>query len=101
MTSNRIAGEFRCDRSAYSWMVSTSSCRWIEASTKGTASVMNPGLLPVLWIEVPPVVHAASTCARTAGSILPGWWKTPAVVTIFTPAASIRQTSSISQAWGM
>ena len=33
---------------------SESSVRWIDVSTIGTASVMNPGLLPVLWIDEPP-----------------------------------------------
>ncbi|MGW5752268.1 hypothetical protein [Nocardia rhamnosiphila] len=53
-------------------MASESSRRWIEASTSGTASVMNPGLLPVLWIEVAPAAQAASTRARIPGSILGG-----------------------------
>lgn len=72
MTSNRMPGEFRWERSAYSSMASESSRRWIEASTSGTASVMNPGLLPVLWIEVAPAAQAASTRARIPGSILGG-----------------------------
>ena len=37
--------------SANSWIVSRSSRRWIDNNVSGTASVMNPGLLPVLWID--------------------------------------------------
>lgn len=72
MTSNSIPGESRRDRSAYSWMVRWSRRRWIDARTSGTASVMKPGLLPVLWIEVPPRAQAASTRSRTALSMLGG-----------------------------
>ena len=46
---------------------------------------MNPGLLPVLWIDVPPAAHAASTRARTSGSRLAGWWNSPRVVTMLAP----------------
>ena len=53
---------------------------------------MKPGLLPVLWIEVPPAAHAASTRARTSGSRLAGRWNSPRVVTTLDPAASSRHT---------
>ena len=49
-----------------------SSRRWIEVRTSGTASEMNPGLLPVLWIEVPPSRQAASTRLAHRGSMLAG-----------------------------
>ena len=62
---------------------------------------MNPGLLPVLWIELPPWSQAASTCLRTAGSMLSGRWNSPRVVTTFAPDASSRHTWSKSQAAGM
>ena len=101
MTSNSSAGESRCERLANSSIVRRSSRRWIDVSTNGTASVMNPGLLPVLWIEVPPSAHAASTRSRTAGSRLAGRWNSPRVVTTFKPDASSWQTSSKSQACGM
>ena len=65
------------------------------------ASVMKPGLLPVLWIELPPSAHAVSTCWRISGSMLAGRWNSPRVVTMFTPARSSRQTSSRSQSRGM
>ena len=71
-------------------------------STIGTASVMNPGLLPVLWIDVPPAAQAASIRSRIAGSRLGGWWNSPRVVTTF--AARTRAagtTSSKSQPCGM
>ena len=70
-------------------------------STSGSASVMKPGLLPVLWIEVPPAAHAASMRARRAGSMLAGWWNSPRVVTTLLPASSSRHTSSTSRARGM
>jgi hypothetical protein len=38
---------------------------------------MNPGLEPAEWIEVPPAWQVASTRARTAGSMLSGWWNSP------------------------
>ena len=58
---------------------------------------MNPGLLPVEWIEVPPCAHASSTRWRTAGSMLSGRWNSPRVVTMLAPDARIRHTSSKSQ----
>ena len=62
---------------------------------------MNPGLLPVLWIEVPPRRQAASTRSRDSGSMLAGWWNSPRVVTTLAPDSSSRQTSSTSSARGM
>lgn len=53
-------------------MVMRSTRRWMEASTRGTASLMKPGLLPVAWIELAPSAHAASTLARTSGFMLGG-----------------------------
>ena len=70
MMSNSSSGEFRYDRSANSSITSRSSRRWIEVSTSGSASVMKPGLLPVLWIDVPPRRQAASIRSRDAGSML-------------------------------
>ena len=56
--------------------------RWIEVSTIGTASEMNPGLLPVLWIDVPPRrAGRLDPGPRPSGSMLAGWWNSPAVVT--------------------
>jgi hypothetical protein len=101
MTSNSSPGEFRSERSAYSLMTSPSSRRWMEVRTSGSASEMNPGLLPVLWIDVPPAAHAVSTCPRRAGSMLPGWWNSPRVVTTLVPEASSRHTSAGSSARGM
>ena len=49
---------------------------------------MNPGLDPVECMEVPPAWQALSTAARTAGTMLPGWWNSPRVVTTFAPDAS-------------
>ena len=62
---------------------------------------MNPGLLPVLWIEVPPRRQAASTRARTDGSMPGGCWNSPRVVTTLAPDSSRRHTSSKSQLCGM
>ena len=73
----------------------------MDASTIGSASEMNPGLEPVEWIEVPPAWQAASTWARTAGSMLSGWWNSPRVVTMLAPDASSAHTSSTLQAAGM
>ena len=61
--------------------------RWIEVSTIGSASVMKPGLLPVLWIDDPPASHAASIRPRRSGSMLAGRWSSPRVVTTFDPDA--------------
>ena len=55
MRSKIISGEFRDDMSANSSIVRRSSRRWTEVSTRGTASVMNPGLDPVLWRRGAPV----------------------------------------------
>ena len=71
-----------------------SSRRWIEVSTRVTASEMKPGLLPVLWTELPPRRQASSTRSRRPGSIEGGWWNSPAVVTTSMPAPSRAQTSS-------
>ena len=101
MSSNSSTGESRCDRSAYSSMVSESSRRWIDVSTRGTASEMKPGLLPVLWMEVPPRAQAASTLSRTAGSMEAGWWNSPRVVTMSAPDSSRRHTSSKLHSCGM
>ena len=101
MSSNSSSGELRSERSAYSSIDSRSSRRWIDVSTSGTASEMKPGLLPVLWIDVPPRRQASSIRSRTAGSRLPGWWNSPRVVTTFAPDSSNRQTSSKSQPCGM
>jgi hypothetical protein len=62
---------------------------------------MNPGLLPVLWMDVPPVAQAFSIRARTTEFMLAGWWNCPHVVTTFAPEASRRQTSSMSRVRGM
>ncbi len=68
----------RGDMSANSWIVRRSSRRWIDNSVSGTASVMNPGLLPVLWIDALPSAQAASTRARTSASMLGGMVEHPA-----------------------
>ena len=101
MMLNSRSGEFRLDRSANSLIVSRSSRRWMDASTIGSASEMKPGLEPVEWMELPPAWHAASTWARTAGSMLSGWWNSPRVVTMLAPDASSAHTSSKLQAAGM
>ena len=62
---------------------------------------MKPGLLPVLWIDVPPSAQAASTWARSAGSMLAGRWSSPRVVTTLAPEASSRPTSSVPSSRGM
>jgi hypothetical protein len=98
---NSRSGESRFERSANSSMISDSSVPWIDVSTMGSASVMNPGLLPVLWIEVPPSAQAASTRARRAASMLAGRWNSPRVVTTLAPEARIRHTSSKSHDRGM
>ena len=54
MRSKISSGEFREDMSANSSMSRWSRRRWSEVSTKGSASVMKPGLEPVLWREEPP-----------------------------------------------
>jgi hypothetical protein len=72
----------------------------MELSTNGSASEMNPGLLPVLCTEVPPVAQAASTRSRTAGSMLSGWWNSPRVVTTFAPDARIRVLDHAAQRAG-
>ncbi len=55
----------RRERSANSSIDRLSRRRWIEVSTRGTASEMNPGLLPVPWIDVPPRRQADSMRSRT------------------------------------
>ena len=87
--------------SANSWIVSRSSRRWIDNSVSGTASVMKPGLLPVLWIDVLPSVQAASTRARMPASMLGGWWNIPHVDTTLMPAARSWQITSTSPVRGM
>ena len=72
MSWKSSSGEFRLDRSANSSIRRRSSRRWSEVSTSGTASEINPGLTPVLWIDAPPLAHAASTRWRRAGSMLGG-----------------------------
>jgi hypothetical protein len=62
---------------------------------------MKPGLLPVLWIEVPPASQAASMRARSSGSMLAARWNSPRVVTTLVPAARIASTSSASSWRGM
>ena len=62
----------------------------------GTASEMNPGLIPVLWIEASPLAQAASMRSRTVGSMLPGWWNPPAVATTLTPDSRSAQSTSTS-----
>ena len=101
MIWNRSSGEFRSERSAYSSIASRSSRRWIDVRTIGTASEMNPGLLPVLWIDVPPFAQAASIRSRVAGSRLGGWWNSPRVVTTLLPDSSRRHSASTSQPCGM
>jgi hypothetical protein len=101
ITSNSSSGESRRDRSANSSIVSESSRRWIDDSTRGTASEMKPGLLPVPWIDVPPRAQAASTRSRTAGSRLAARWNSPRVATMLAPDSSSRHTSSKSQRAGM
>ncbi len=77
ITSKSNPGGSRCERSANSLIVRLSSRRWIEVSTSGTASVMNPGLLPVLWIEVPPRSHAPSTLQVRKRCSLKTRWSMP------------------------
>ena len=43
-----MSGESLSDTSAYSWIARRSMRRWIDVSTRGSASLMNPGLEPVL-----------------------------------------------------
>lgn len=82
-------------------MVRFVSCRWMDISTSGTASLIKPGLLPVLCTEARPRAHAASIRLRRVGSMLAGWWNWPVVATTFVPAASSRHTSSASGRAGM
>ena len=42
-----MSGESRLDTSAYSLIARVSRRRWIDSSTSGSASLMNPGLEPV------------------------------------------------------
>jgi hypothetical protein len=72
MIWNSRVGESREETSANSWIRRLSSRRWIDVSSSGSASVMKPGLMPVLWIELFPRRHASSTRDRTAGSRLSG-----------------------------
>ncbi len=97
MMLNSRSGELRDDMSANSSICRCSRLRAIDSKTSGSASVMNPGLLPVEWIEVPPVAHAASTRSRSPGSRLSGRWNSPRVVTMLAPDSRIRHTSSKSQ----
>ena len=63
---------------------------------------MNPGLLPVLWIEVPPSAQAASIRSRVAGSRLGRVVELAAGRhDVACPDSSRRQTSSKSQPCGM
>ena len=52
-------------------------------------------------MEVPPSAHARSTRSLSAGGMLPGWWNSPRVVTMFVPAARMAHTWSRSQTAGM
>jgi len=101
MMSNISCGDGRRDMSANSSMLIRSTRRDSDVRTIGTASVMKPGLLPVLWTEVPPSSHACSTRARTSSGRLAGRWNSPRVVTTFVPEARSRHTTSKSQPWGM
>jgi hypothetical protein len=91
---NSMSGESRRDRSANSLIVSTSSRRCSEVTANGSASEMNPGLLPVAYSDVPHTPQARSTRALAPGSMPPGWWNSPRVVTMFEPDASSRHTWS-------
>ena len=96
-----MSGESRRDRSAYSLIVRDVSVRWIDVKTIGRASVMNPGLLPVLWIDVPPVAQAPRRRPASRDPCCAGWWNSPRVVTTFAPDASSARPRSKSHAAGM
>ena len=66
----------------------------VLAFGKPVGTVTKPGLQPVLWIELLPRWRASSTRALIAGSMRPGWWNSPRVVTMFAPDSSILQISS-------
>ena len=66
MMSKSSSGDGRCERSANSSIRILSSRRWIDVSTIGRASVMKPGLLPVLWIDVPPAWRRPPRSARAS-----------------------------------
>ena len=87
MSPNSSSGESRDERSADSSMVRQSSRRSREVRTSGSASLMKPGLLPVLWIDVLPGGTPPRSAPRTAGSMLAGRWNSPRVVTTLVPAA--------------
>ena len=72
MRSKISSGESRDDMSANSSIVRRSRRRCTDVSTSGIASVMNPGLEPVLCREAPPCRHAASIRARVTGSMPAG-----------------------------
>ena len=82
--------------SANSSIVRQSNRRWIEVSTNGTASVMNPGLMPVLCRLVPPRSQAASIRSRTSGSMLAGRWNSLRVAITLAPDSSSRHRTSMS-----
>ncbi len=81
--------------SANSSICRKSTARVNDSNASGRTLVMNPGLLPVEWIDDWPVAQAASTRSRRFGSILAGRATSSRVVTMLTPDARRRQTSSV------
>ena len=103
ISSKSSAGESRLRQVGESPRItSRSSRRWIEVRTSGTASEMNPGLLPVLWIEVRPCRQAAvDPLTPTAGSMAAGPVELAPGRHDVGPGPSRRQTSSKSHSCGM
>ena len=73
----------------------------MDSSTSGRASLMNPGLMPVLCSEEPPRWQAASMRSRISGLTLSGRWNSMRVVTTLAPDSSNRHSTSISASLAM
>ena len=96
MSPKISSGELRDDMSANSSMVMRSRRRCNELKTKGRASVMKPGLEPVLCNVERPREQADSIRSRTAGSSPAGRWNSLRVDTTLAPASSRRHRMSTS-----
>ena len=84
MRSKIISGELREDMSANSSISRWSSRRCSEVRTSGSASVMNPGLEPVLCSEEPPCCAGRlDPVGASPGSSRAGLWNSLRVDTTF------------------
>ena len=102
ISSNNSSGESRWDRSANSSMTRLVELPLDRGQHQRDGLGDEPGTAAgAVDRGAAPPAGRPRRAARSAGSMLAGWWNSPRVVTTLAPDSSRRHTSSMSQARGM